>query len=177
MPQSKKKIFSKIYDQYIDKIYRFIFFKVGSREAAEDITSKIFVRGWDRFKKQDSNTGTKEVIKNPGAYIYQIARAELANYYREKSKFKIISTENTVVVDPRPDLAENEQLNSDIATLKSCLKQLDKDYQDIIILRYIDGYSSGEIAKLLGKSKGAVRVMLHRALKELRNRIREQNTP
>ena len=176
MPQSRKKIFSKIYDQYVDKIYRFVFFKVNSREVAEDITSKVFVRGWDRFKHQGQNSDTqpKSEIKNPGAYIYQVARAEIANYYREKSKFKIISAESAVIADPKPGLEEKSGLDSDIVAVRNCLASLSTDYQDVLIWRYINGYSTGKIAELMGKSKGAVRVMLHRALKELRGMMKKE---
>ena len=45
-----RKIFSKIYDRYIDKIYRFIFFKVNSQEIAQDLTSETFLKTWESFK-------------------------------------------------------------------------------------------------------------------------------
>ena len=163
MPNYKRK-FAKIYDKYIDKIYRFIFLKVSSQEIAEDLASEVFMKGWRKFKKG-------EEVKNPSAYLYQIARAEIANHYRGKSKFKIISAEAFPIADPSPTLEENFGFQSDVATVKNYLAKLSDDYQDVLIWRYIDGYSTGEIAGMLGKSKGAVRVMIHRALKELREKI------
>ncbi|PIU15604.1 RNA polymerase subunit sigma-70, partial [bacterium (Candidatus Gribaldobacteria) CG08_land_8_20_14_0_20_39_15] len=63
-----RKKFSKIYDQYINKIYRFIFLKVNSQEIAQDLTSETFLRGWESFKEKN------EEIENIQAFLYRIAR-------------------------------------------------------------------------------------------------------
>lgn len=163
-----KKKFSKLYDKYVDKIYRFVFLKVESQEAAEDVTSQVFSKGWSRFKK----TGRKaEAIENPSAYLFQIARAEIANHHRKRAKFQTIQATTEQIADPELNLEEKSKLDSDFAAVKNCLAKLSTDYQDVLIWRYIDGYSNKEIAEILGKSRGAVRVMIHRALKELRATI------
>ena len=163
-----KKKFSKLYDKYIDKIYRFVFLKVSSQEIAEDVTSQVFSKGWARFKKSGRKA---EAIENPSAYLYQIARAEIANHHRKRAKFQTIQATTERIVDPELDLEEKSKLDSDIATVRNCLAKLSNDHQNVLILRYIDGYSNKEIAEMLKKSKGAVRVMLHRALKALRATI------
>ena len=66
MDKNKEK-FGSIYDQYIEKIYRFVYLKVNSQEIAEDISSKVFLRGWESYQKNSE-------IKNIGAFLYQIAR-------------------------------------------------------------------------------------------------------
>jgi RNA polymerase sigma-70 factor (ECF subfamily) len=163
MPDFRKK-FAKIYDKYIEKIYRFIILKVGTPEVAEDLTGQVFLKGWRKFKKGEG-------IKNISAYLYQIARAEIANYYRGRSKFKIISAEALPMADPQANLEENQQLQSEIVDLQNCLAKLNDEHQDVLILRYLEGYSTKEIARILKKSEGAVRVMIHRALKELREEM------
>ncbi|MCD6500925.1 sigma-70 family RNA polymerase sigma factor [bacterium] len=163
-----KEKFAKIYDKYVDKIYRFVFLKVESQEIAEDLTSIVFTKGWKKFKKGED-------IKNISAYLYQIARAEIANYHRERAKFPTISTEATQIpiVDPKPNSEQTQEFQSDLVTIKNCLAKLNNNYQDVLVWRYIDGYSNKEIAEMLGKSKGAVRVMIHRALKELKELCNE----
>ena len=69
--------FGQIYDQYIDKIYRFVYLKVDGQETAQDVTSKVFIKGWESYQKSGSN------IKNPGAFLYQIARNAVVDHYRE----------------------------------------------------------------------------------------------
>ena len=159
-----KKKFTKLYDKYVEKIYRFVFLKVSSQEEAQDLTSQVFTKGWKKFRKG-------EKIDNPPAYLYQIARAEIANHYREKAKFQVTNAVSDQIIDPNPGLEEKSKLDSDMAAVKNCLAKLSNDYQDVLVWRYLDGYSNKEIAEMSGKSEGTVRVMIHRALKALRATI------
>jgi RNA polymerase sigma-70 factor (ECF subfamily) len=157
-----RKTFSKIYDKHIDKVYRFIFFKVNSQEVTEDLTSETFLRGWEAFQAKNAE------IENPPAFLYQIARNLIVNHYREKSRTQIVSAEAIPVADPRQNLEEKSLLDSDIDRIRVALVSLKTEYQDVIIWRYLDDLSISEIAKMLDKSEEATRVMLHRALKSLR---------
>ncbi len=166
-----KKKFAKLYDKYVNKIYRFISLKVGSQETAEDLTSQVFTKGWRRFRESQD-------IKNPSAYLYQIARAEISNHYRRGAKFQIISTEanpitDSQLTDPQPTAEESFKLQSDIEIMRASLSQLNDDYQNIIIWRYLDGFSFKQIGQIMERPEGTVRVMVHRALKELREKMGE----
>lgn len=163
-----KKEFSRIYDQYIDKIYRFIFFKVNSPEVAEDLTSETFLRGWEIFKNANSK------IENISALLYQIARNLVTDFYREKNKVQIISAEKEdPLPDPRINLEEKAKLDSDLETVRRALSQLNEDYQNAIIWYYIDDLPIQEVANLLGRTKEATRVLITRAIKTLRKKINE----
>ena len=160
-----RKLFSKIYDQYVEKIYRFIFLKVNSQEVAQDLTSETFLRGWESFKN-----GNK--IENPQAFLYQIARNLVTDHYREKGRTQVVSAEYVPIVDPREDLEEKAILRSDLDTIKSALANLrNEDYQNVIIWHYLDDLSIEEVAKLLDRSEEATRVLLSRALAALRQKI------
>jgi len=159
--------FSQIYDQYIDKIYRFIYLKVNSQEIAEDITSKVFLKGFEAYKNQDS-------IKNPGAFLYQIARNSVIDYYREKGRTKTISADDSPeIADPGTNAQDKAILSADINIIKKSIEKLDKEHQDIIIWHYLEDMPIAEIAKLIDKPAGTVRVMMHRGLKELKGLINE----
>lgn len=160
-----KKKFSKIYNQYVHKIYRFVFLKVSSQETAEDLTAQVFTNGWDKFR-QDYNK-----IENVPAYLYQIARTEIANFYRKESRIKTISEESISIIDPNPSPEQNFSNQSDLKMLQNHLKQLNEDYQNIIIWRYLDDLSFKQIAQIMKKPEGTVRVMNYRALKELREKM------
>jgi len=166
------KIFGRLYDQYIDKIYRFIFLKVNSQEVAEDLTSETFLRGWEVFKEQSRENSKNEIkIENPPAFLYQIARNLVTDFYREKGKARIVSTENIRIIDPRINLEEKAKFHSDLEEVKNALTNLKENYQEVIIWRYLDDLSVPEIAKILDKSEEAIRVTLHRALKALKNEL------
>lgn len=159
-----RKEFSKIFDQCINKIYRFIFLKVNSEEIAQDLCSETFLRGWESYKNNHN-------IENPSAFLYQIARNLVTDYYREKGRTNFVSPEVMPIIDPNPGVEEKMALSSDIDNIKTALVSLGGEYQDVIIYRYLDELSISEIAKIMEKSEGAVRVVLHRALKSLRTII------
>ena len=164
--------FSQIYDQYIDKIYRFVYLKVSSQEIAEDITSKVFIKGLESFQK--SQKGTQEPIKNPGAFLYQIARNAVIDHYRDKGRTKVISADaSPEIADPGEDAQNKAILSADIDVVKRAISKLKKEQQDVIIWYYLDDMPVADIAKLVDKPAGTVRVMLHRGLKDLRDIIQE----
>jgi len=165
---SPNEQFSQIYDQYIDKIYRFVYLKVNGQEIAEDITSKVFIKGWEAFQ------GQSKEIKNPGAFLYQIARNAVVDHYREKGRTKTVSADaSPEIADPGANAQDKAILSADINTIKKSIKKLKKEHQDIIIWHYLEDMPIANIAKLLGKPAGTVRVMLHRGLKELKDKIQE----
>lgn len=165
--ENPKQIFSQIYDNHIEKIYRFIFLKVSSQEIAQDLCSETFLRAWQSFK-QDSNK-----IDNPQAFLYQIARNLVVDHYREKARTKIVSIDYVPIIDPGQDLEKKTFQDSDLETIKANLADLKQDYQEMIIWHYIDDLSIPEIAKIINKKEGTARVSLHRALKALKNKIEE----
>ncbi|MBU0476574.1 RNA polymerase sigma factor [Patescibacteria group bacterium] len=168
-----QEAFSKIYDQYIDKIYRFIFLKVSSQEIAEDLCSETFTRGWQAFKKSQNPSLNNKTIENPSAFLYQIARNLIVDHYRQKGRAQIVSTEYIKVSDPRTDLQQQAIIGSDMNMIRRAMVNIKEDYQDVIIWRYLDELSTSEIAKIMDKSEEAVRVTLHRALKSLKEELKE----
>jgi len=176
----RRQIFSDIYDQYVEKIYRFIYLKVGSPDIAEDLTSEAFLRGWTSYQGRSvapgidghgQGPGNQSEIKNLPAFLYQIARNLVIDHYRQKEKFPVVSIENSVITDPRIDLENRSALGSDIEMVRQALSRLKEDYQNVIIWHYLDDISVPEVAELLGKSEAATRVLLSRGLKELKKQL------
>jgi RNA polymerase sigma-70 factor (ECF subfamily) len=156
-----RKEFSKIYDKWVNKIYRFIFLKVSSQEVAQDLCSQTFLRGWESYKANPK-------IDNVSAFLYRIARNLVIDYYRQKGRMQFVSPDEVVIADESSDLVEEAAFNSDLGQVKAVLADLREDYQNVIIWRYLDDLSIPEIAKLSDKTEDAVRVSLHRALKVLK---------
>lgn len=160
-----KKLFAKIYDENVEKVYRFIFLKVDSKETAQDLTSETFLKTWEVFREKN--------IENPRAFLYQVARNLIKDYYRKKEKTSTLSLEGNLVSDPSQDLQEKANLNSEIERVKKALKELEEDYQNVLIWYYLNEIPIREIAKMLEKTESNVRVLIHRAL----NALREKLTP
>ena len=165
--ENLRKTFGKIYDKYIDKIYRFVYLKVNTQEIAEDLTSEAFLKTWAVYQKKGKE------IENIQAFLYKTARNLVVDYYRQKGKISIVPPIDPLIIDPRCNLEEKAKLASDIEKVKESLSSLKEDYQNIIIWHYLEGLSVVEIAEMLGKTAPTTRVLLHRALKSLKEKVEE----
>ena len=164
MKKDANEEFVRIYDRYIEKIYRFVYIKVSSQEIAEDITSEVFLKVWKVYQKQKSVT-----IRNPGSFLYKTAKNLLADYYRKRSKTMVTSIEDQKeIADPNQDIDKKEATKEDLEKINKALQELKDEYQDVIIWYYVEDLSIPEIAKILNKSENAVRVMIHRAMTKLK---------
>lgn len=163
--------YAKLYDAYVEQIYRFVYFKVSTKEEAEDITSEVFLKAWHFVQE-------KQEIKNFKALLYKIARNSVIDLYRRKSAKPESYLEDQLEKGFEPGDSgewlrkETEQIDSK-AILKA-LKKLKQEYQEVITLRYVDELEINEIAEIIGKGNVAVRVTLHRALNKLKEILKEE---
>lgn len=163
---SPNEQFSRIYDEYIEKIYRFVYLKVSSKEVAEDISSKTFLKAWQVFQNDPSS------IKNVNAFLYKIAGNMVVDHYREKGRTKTVADDYfPKMVDSKNNLHESAVLASDLETVKKAIQNLKKEYQDVLIFHYLEDMPIGEIATILNKPEGTIRVMIHRGLKSLKDEL------
>ncbi len=160
-----KQLFSELYDKHVEKIYRFIFIKVDSQETAEDLTSETFTRAWKSFKKDG------KIIFNPPAFFYQIARNLVTDYYRQKGRTKLVPAENVQLPDPNNDFEYKAVFSADVDLIKQAISNLKDSYQEVIAWHYLDDLSVPEIAKIIKKPEGTVRVNIHRALEALKREL------
>ena len=165
---NSRKIYSQVYDKYVKKIYRFVLLKVKSAEIAEDLTSEVFMRGWEAFKGQGPDK-----IANIQAFLYQIARNLLSDHYRHEVKAQLVSMEYAPPLpDAKQDLEEMSFIQSDLEQVKAALADINEDYREVIVWYYLDELKVAEIAKILDKSEPTVRVLIHRALSALKNELK-----
>lgn len=169
--KKKREQFASVYDKYIDKIYRFVYLKVGNQSIAEDITSKVFLKGWEAYSSPKSDLSSDN--SNISAFIYKIARNSVIDYYRTTGRSKMVSSEILPkITDNRTDIHNKAIIESDVMLVKSAMINLNQDYQDAIIWHYLDGLDVSEIALAMDKSENNVRVILHRGLGTLRKSLK-----
>lgn len=163
-----KEAFVRAYDLHVDDIYRFIFFKVGNKEEAQDLSSIVFLKAWNHIQ-----TNTLKDFKTLKSLLYKIARNAIIDHYRENRKTNITSIDNEAtpvdVIDDGQDLAKTIENAFEFSLVEKRLVELKDEYREIIILRFIEELSITEIAKILSKTKGNVRILTYRALKALRD--------
>lgn len=171
-----KEAFIKAYDENVAEIYRFVYFKIGHREEAHDLTSMIFLKTWNHIQNK-----TLEDAKTLRALLYKIARTSIIDYYRDtgakmKATLSLDNEEHPLDLPDKdaPDLNENLDLKTDFQLIKSKLPLLKEEYREVIIMRFINDLSLEEIADVTGKSRGALRVLIHRALSALRELVEKE---
>lgn len=163
-----KEAFIKTYELYVDHIYRFIYFKVSNAEEAEDLTSQVFLKVWDYVQN-------RQVVehKNLKALLYKSARNLVIDHYRSLKTRQNVSFENELgeqdVVDKSQDIHRQAEIVSEMDNIEKMMLELKDEYKEIIILRFINELEISEIAQILNKNKGNVRVLIHRAIKALRD--------
>ena len=174
----EKEAFAEIYDFYVIRIFRFVYLKTSSKETAEDLTADTFLRCW-KYIKEKSESGKKEIVKNNkiGSFLYRIARNLIIDHYRKKKHMtvEISEEEKEAIVDHKQDILTQIDRKQEIEELRKSLGHLNDDYQEILILRYVEDLSMAEIAEITEKKEGAIRVQLHRAVKALEKVMKSQN--
>jgi RNA polymerase sigma-70 factor, ECF subfamily len=168
--RKKRKEFEKIYEENVDQIFRFAYLKVSSRDEAEDITSNVFARFWEKIKKQERHEDAQ--IKNPKAFLYTITRNLVIDYYRTKQEKETVDIEKVVKVDEKVEIHEKAVLLSDIEEVKDALERINENYKDIVIWYYLNELTIPEIAELLEKPEANVRVLIHRAVEALKKELK-----
>lgn len=154
-----KDAFGKLYEMYLGKIYRYIFFQVGQNvHIAEDITEIVFIKAWEGLEKYK--------IGSFQAWLYQIARNAVIDHYREHSRTTVLEDH---VIDDKQDHEHEVFLGMEMDRVRAAMKHLTEEQQELITLKFVDELSNKEIAKLLGKKEDAIRAMQYRALQALRD--------
>ncbi|MCD6410519.1 RNA polymerase sigma factor [bacterium] len=170
MKKDNNKEFGKIYDRYVEKIYRFVYLKVSSKQVAEDITSEVFLKTFRVFQRRKAKK-----IKNPGAFLFKTAKNILTDFYRKRSKFYLSSLEEIKEVrDPGQEVVQKEIVREETNKILQAMSRLKEDYRDLLLWYYVEDLSVPEISQITDKSENAVRVTIHRAMNALKKILEEE---
>ncbi|MEK9165239.1 MAG: RNA polymerase sigma factor [Patescibacteria group bacterium] len=152
------------YRRYAKDIFKFLRFKVPAPELAEDLTQEVFLKVW-KYVSQGRQ------IDNIRALLYQTARNLAIDYYRRK-KLILFDEDEQKEIASDENMQKEIEFKDDLQGVKVALKKLKKEYQEVIILRYVQEFSDKEIARVTDNRIGTVRVLMHRALKALKQQLK-----
>lgn len=167
-----QEAFEELYDKNADNIYRFIFFKIGNKDEAHDLSSLSFLKTWEYIQK--NSISKKETLR---ALLYKITRNVIIDYYRSsrKDNISLDDEENRVdLTDKSQDIKLSISTQIDYEILSEKMMELKNEYREVVIMRYVNELSLEEISQITGKKKINVRVLLHRALKALKDIMGEE---
>ncbi|GAA4785144.1 ECF subfamily RNA polymerase sigma factor, BldN family [Streptomyces ziwulingensis] len=154
--------FGRLYDQYSDTVYRYIYYRVGGKATAEDLTSETFLRALRRI-----GTFTWQG-RDFGAWLVTIARNLVADHFKS-SRFRLEVTTGEMLdaneVARSPEDSVLESLSN--AALLDAVRRLNPQQQECVTLRFLQGLSVAETARVMGKNEGAIKTLQYRAVRTL----------
>jgi RNA polymerase sigma-70 factor (ECF subfamily) len=153
--------FDQIYSFYYSKIYTYIFYRVLNEAIAEDIASSVFIKAIEKIKQFDSKKST-----SLRPWLYTIAHNKIIDHFRKVQKQNTVEWENGVKDDFANKTIDIEQR----ITIVQTLKKLSPIHQQVLSLKYFEGFSNKEIAKIINKSHANTRVTLTRAQKAFKEK-------
>ncbi|MBU1992469.1 MAG: sigma-70 family RNA polymerase sigma factor [Patescibacteria group bacterium] len=160
-----REAFSALYDELVDSVYRYIYFKV-NQDDVEDLLETVFMKVWEnihQYKKRKTSFAS---------WVFRIAHNLVVDHYRlKKDVIELSPAIPTYEREHNPIQVTQDSLNKEV--LRSGIRKLKPTYQQIVILKFINELSNMEIAKIMNKSEGSLRVLQFRALKELKEVLRD----
>ncbi len=161
-----RKAFGELYDLYVDKIYKYIYYKSGRTDEAEDLTAQVFLKAWEaiehyRWEGYPFST-----------WLYRIAHNMMIDYYRTHRETFPLDTARSKEGTADPVQAAERTFTSD--QIREALHHLTHDQQRVIVLRFLEGYSTAEVAAMMDKDPDAIRALQHRALRALQPWLAEE---
>lgn len=156
--------FAELYEEHFDKIYRYVFLRVGIRAESEDITQQVFL------KALQSIASYKWRGAPFSAWLFRIAHNQVIDYHRKVSKVQTTTLEVPVAAAD-PDPAEIAEKEIHIEQVRDAMNGLTQLQQEVISLRFAGEFSTKETARIMGRSEGAVKALQHSALAALRKML------
>jgi RNA polymerase sigma-70 factor (TIGR02952 family) len=166
--------FGRLYDRYVDTVYRFIYYRLGDRAHAEDLTSETFMRALRRLHS------LKNQGRDPVAWFITIARNLILDYIKSARYRLEVSAED--VFEPSRGPAATDSAETAVLTvltnerLLEAIKELSDEQRECVVLRFLHGFSVTETAEVMGKNDGSIKALQHRAVRRLHSLLKDELT-
>lgn len=169
LAKENKDAFGELYERYMNKIYRYIYYRVGNSDDAEDLTSRVFFRAMAHVENYEDRGLPFQ------AWLYRIAHNLVANHHRDKERRKVIPLDEYIAnqlfsSDPEHKTVEKQESER----LKQVVRQLPEERQQLLLLKFVHHLSNAEIGEVMGKTEGAIKSLYHRTLLVLRDQLAEE---
>jgi len=157
--------FTEIYEANFDKIYRYVRLKIGDRMEAEDLTQQVFLNA---FKSASSLEWKGTPV---AAWLFRIAHNQVVDHLRKKGRAISVSLEKTAPVVASDDPSEIAEIKIDMERVNQATKKLTDLQCEVISLRFAGELSTKEVARIMGKSEGAIKALQHSAINALKREL------
>jgi len=159
--------FAQLYDAFVDHVYRYIYFRVANDRIAEGVTFQVFFKAWEQLERYQP-FGSSFVL-----WLYSIARNQVIAYYRTHKKSPVLDNSFSLTADGRYQ-GEEAQDMFDLQAMRDGLQFLTEEEQQVLTLKFIVGLPTKNIARIMAKREGDIRVLQIRALQTLARYLKEK---
>ncbi len=164
--QGDREAFGWLYEQNVERIFNYVYYRTGNVHDAEDLTARVFYRALHHIHNY-RNRGVPF-----SAWLYRIAHNLVANWHRDRSRRQEIPLSDAPVIPHPGDLPEVSLMHGeDTESLLRLIRRQPPDRQNLLILKFVEHLSNAEIGEIMGRSEGAVKSLYHRTLLSLRDEI------
>jgi RNA polymerase sigma-70 factor (ECF subfamily) len=159
--------FSELYRVHLRDVYSYAYYRTGNHHDAEDLTEQTFLQAYRHFGRASAESNGRPLRP----WLIRIAHNLAANYYRDRSRRPQTQLEDAAVLSAPHDTEELVEGREELGAVLLGVSQLSEDRREALIMRFALGMDNKEIARALGRSEGATKVLIHRAIKQLEERL------
>ncbi|HEV7769514.1 MAG TPA: sigma-70 family RNA polymerase sigma factor [Solirubrobacterales bacterium] len=161
------RAFSEVYREHLRDVYSYAYYRVGNHHDAEDLTEQAFLQAYRHFDRARRESDGRPLRP----WLIRIAHNLAANYYRDRSRRPQTTLENADPIAARHDTEAIAEGREELRLVMENLEHLSEDRREVLIMRFALGMDNREIARALGRSDGATKVLIHRAIKQLQEQM------
>jgi RNA polymerase sigma-70 factor (ECF subfamily) len=161
------RAFEAFYREHLRDVYSYAYYRVGNHHDAEDLTEQAFLQAYRHFDRARRESDGRPLRP----WLIRIAHNLASNYYRDRSRRPQTSLENADPIATRHDTEDLVAGREELRQVMANLDALSDDRREALIMRFALGMDNREIARALGRSDGATKVLIHRAIKQLQEEM------
>jgi len=155
--------FSELYKEHLRDVYSYAYYRIGNHHDAEDLTEQTFLQAYRHFERAQRESDGRPLRP----WLIRIAHNLAANLYRDRSRKPSSPLEDTTSLSALHTTEELVEGREELSRVLDGVQRLPEDRREALIMRFALGMDNREIARALGRSDGATKVLIHRAIKQL----------
>jgi RNA polymerase sigma-70 factor (ECF subfamily) len=161
--------FSELYRTHLRDVYSYAYYRIGNHHDAEDLTEQTFLQAYRHFERAQRESNGRPLRP----WLIRIAHNLAANYYRDRSRRPVTQLEDATVLTAPHETEQMVEEREEVKEVLAGVSKLPEDRREALIMRFALGMDNREIARALGRSEGATKVLIHRAIRQLEQALEE----
>jgi RNA polymerase sigma-70 factor, ECF subfamily len=162
--------FTELYRAHLRDVYSYAYYRVGNHHDAEDLTEQTFLQAYRHFERAQRESNGRPLRP----WLIRIAHNLAANYYRDRSRRPVTQLDDAAVLSAPHGTEEMVEGREEVKEVLEGVSKLPDDRREALIMRFALDMDNREIARALGRSEGATKVLIHRAIKQLEQGLNDE---